>query len=155
MRTISRLRLILFCILLGLWFSGLSSPDVAAQTCNSSNSAPVNKAGWIKAAEVQVYIDPSIPGPDPVTGKIKEVPLFRHSTTGMLPVEVTETIPGYITQLLALPLLPAAMLLLSQVEQRPTETEQQQQQLWTRMAIQLVRAPHLTLGYRIQLSFLK
>jgi hypothetical protein len=69
MTRLPSLRLLFCCLVLGLWFSSSLASDVAAQTCTQQNSAPVNKVGWIKAAEVQVYIDPAIPGLDPVTGQ--------------------------------------------------------------------------------------
>lgn len=62
-------KLIFRALIMALCLTGLCSLDATAQTCTQSNSPPVNKSGWLKGTTVQVYIDPSIPGPDPVTGQ--------------------------------------------------------------------------------------
>jgi len=52
------LRLLILMLCLGLSFAA----EAGAQTCTTTNTPPVNKAGWIKGSTVQVYIDPAITG---------------------------------------------------------------------------------------------
>ncbi len=51
-----------FVPLLALWFACSSGFEVKAQTCTIQNSPQAYQPGWIKGADVQVYIDPAITG---------------------------------------------------------------------------------------------
>jgi hypothetical protein len=41
---------------------GASEPTAQGQTCTTTNSAPVDKTGWVRGQTVTVYIDPGIQG---------------------------------------------------------------------------------------------
>jgi hypothetical protein len=62
MKKLPSLKFLLLSLCLAVGFVCLSSFDIKAQTCTSQNSPPVNKAGWVKGSNVQVYIDPAIVG---------------------------------------------------------------------------------------------
>ena|SRR5258708_1905107 len=61
MKSTHSLRFWLAAILTGFSLA-LGAPTIEAQNCTSQNSAQVENGGWIKGAEVQVYIDPAITG---------------------------------------------------------------------------------------------
>lgn len=58
----SSLRLLLLSLFLGTFLAYSPALDVRAQTCTSTNSAPLERAGWLKGTTVPVYIDPAITG---------------------------------------------------------------------------------------------
>ena len=62
MKQAHNLRLLLSFLCLMVWFGFLSSHHIEAQTCTSQHSPQILNGGWLKATNVQVYIDPAIIG---------------------------------------------------------------------------------------------